>query len=172
MPSCAEGAIQIIDGKAIAADIRAEVAQGRDGKLAANWVINELFGRLKKEDLAIADSPVSAAQLGGIIDLIGKGDISGKIAKDVFAAMWAGEGGADEVIEAKGLKQITDSGALEAIVDEVLAANPDQVANYRAAEPDKQPKMIGFFVGQIMKKTQGKANPQQINELLRAKLAG
>jgi len=144
---------------------------GGDAKLAANWVMGELSGALNKAGLEIDQSPVTAGQLGGLVARLADDTISGKIAKDVFAAMWDGEGDADAIIEAKGLKQITDSGALEAIVDEVIAANPEQVANYRAAEPDKQPKMIGFFVGQIMKQTQGKANPQQINKLLRAKLA-
>jgi aspartyl-tRNA(Asn)/glutamyl-tRNA(Gln) amidotransferase subunit B len=142
-----------------------------DAKLAANWVMGELSAALNKAGLEIEQSPVSAAQLGGLVARIADNTISGKIAKDVFAAMWEGEGDADAIIDAKGLKQITDSGALEAIVDEVLAANPQQVDNYRNAEPAKQPKMIGFFVGQIMKKTQGKANPQQVNELLRSKLA-
>jgi aspartyl-tRNA(Asn)/glutamyl-tRNA(Gln) amidotransferase subunit B len=96
--------------------------------------------------------------------------ISNKIAKDVLAAMWSGEGDADAIIEARGLKQITDSGAIEALVDEVLAANAEQVENYRNADASKQPKMLGFFVGQIMKKSQGKANPQQVNALLRKKL--
>jgi aspartyl-tRNA(Asn)/glutamyl-tRNA(Gln) amidotransferase subunit B len=143
---------------------------GGDAKLAANWVMGELSGALNKASLEIDQSPVSAEQLGGLVARLADNTISGKIAKDVFAAMWAGEGDADAIIEAKGLKQITDSGALEAIVDEVIAANPEQVENYRGAEPDKQPKMIGFFVGQVMKKTQGKANPQQVNELLRNKL--
>jgi len=143
---------------------------GGDAKLAANWVMGELSAALNKAGLDIDASPVSAEQLGGLVARIADGTISGKIAKDIFAAMWAGEGDADAIIEAKGLQQITDSGALQAIVDEVIAANPQQVENYRNAEPDKRPKMIGFFVGQIMKKTQGKANPTQINELLRTTL--
>ena len=143
---------------------------GGDAKLAANWVMGELAAALNKAGVDIRHSPVDAAALGGLVARIRDNTISGKIAKDVFAAMWDGEGGADEVIEAKGLKQITDSGAIEALVDEVLAANAAQVENYRAADPAKQPKMLGFFVGQIMKKSQGKANPQQVNELLRRKL--
>ena len=145
---------------------------GGDAKLAANWVMGELAAALNRDGVDIAHSPVAAEALGQLVARIRDNTISGKIAKDVFAAMWAGEGGADEVIEAKGLKQITDSGAIEALVDEVLAANAAQVENYRSAEPDKQPKMLGFFVGQIMKKSQGKANPQQVNELLRSKLGG
>ncbi len=141
-----------------------------DAKLAANWVMGELAAALNKADLEIEQSPVNADALAGLLSRITDNTISGKIAKQVFEAMWAGEGSADEVIEAKGLKQITDTGAIEALVDEVLAANPEQVENYKNAEPDKRPKMIGFFVGQIMKKSQGKANPQQVNQLLADKL--
>ena len=141
-----------------------------DAKIAANWVMGELAGALNKEGLDIEQSPVSADALAGLLARIKDNTISGKIAKQVFEAMWSGEGSADAVIEAKGLKQITDTGAIEALVDEVIAANPQQVENYKNAEPDKQPKMIGFFVGQIMKKSQGKANPGQVNELLRKKL--
>ncbi len=141
-----------------------------DAKLTANWVMGELAAALNKTGAEIDDSPVDAPALGQLVARISDNTISGKIAKDVFAAMWEGEGSADAVIEAKGLKQITDSGAIEALVDEVLAANPGQVENYRAADPAKQPKMLGFFVGQIMKKSQGKANPQQVNALLRQKL--
>ena len=150
----------------------AVVTVGGDAKLAANWVMGELAAALNKSDTEITDSPVSAAALGELVARIRDNTISGKIAKDVFAAMWDGEGGADAVIEARGLKQITDSGAIESLVDQVLAANAEQVENYRAADPAKRPKMIGFFVGQIMKQSQGKANPQQVNELLRKKLAG
>jgi aspartyl-tRNA(Asn)/glutamyl-tRNA(Gln) amidotransferase subunit B len=141
-----------------------------DAKLAANWVMGEFAAALNKADLEIEQSPVNADALAGLLSRITDNTISGKIAKQVFEAMWAGEGSADEVIEAKGLKQITDTGAIEALVDEVLAANSEQVENYKNAEPDKRPKMIGFFVGQIMKKSQGKANPQQVNQLLADKL--
>ena len=141
-----------------------------DAKLAANWVMGEFAAALNKADLEIEQSPVNADALAGLLSRITDNTISGKIAKQVFEAMWAGEGVADDVIEAKGLKQITDTGAIEALVDEVLAANPGQVENYKNAEPDKRPKMIGFFVGQIMKKSQGKANPQQVNQLLADKL--
>ncbi|MES9958324.1 MAG: Asp-tRNA(Asn)/Glu-tRNA(Gln) amidotransferase subunit GatB [Sedimenticola sp.] len=153
------------------ADFFEEVARvGGDAKLAANWVMGELSGALNKDGLEISRSPVSAERLGGMLQRIADNTISGKIAKQVFEAMWAGEGSADEVIEAKGLKQITDSGAIEKIVDDVIAANPDQVENYRGAEEKKRGKMLGFFVGQVMKASQGKANPQQVNELLRKKL--
>ena len=142
-----------------------EVASGRDGKTAANWVINELFGRLNKEGHGIADSPVSAAQLGGIIDLIANGDISGKIAKDLFEIVWSEGGDPAEIVEARGMKQVTDTGAIEAAVDEVLAANPDKVEQAR-----EKPSMAGWFVGQVMKATGGKANPKAVNALVRSKL--
>ena len=142
-----------------------------DAKLAANWVMGELSSLLNKADLDIEQSPVSAAQLGGMIQRIKDNTISGKIAKMVFEALASGEGdSADAVIESKGLKQVTDSGAIEAMLDEVLAANAEQVEQYRAAEEAKRGKMFGFFVGQAMKASKGKANPQQVNELLRKKL--
>jgi aspartyl-tRNA(Asn)/glutamyl-tRNA(Gln) amidotransferase subunit B len=137
----------------------------------ANWILGDVTGALNKSDLDFSDCPVAPAQLAGLLRRIADDTISGKIAKTVFEAMWNGEGDADAIIEARGLKQITDSGAIEAIVDEVLAENSQQVENYRNADPKKQPKMLGFFVGQVMKKSQGKANPKQVNELLRKKLA-
>jgi aspartyl-tRNA(Asn)/glutamyl-tRNA(Gln) amidotransferase subunit B len=143
----------------------AVVAEAGDGKLAANWVINELFGRLKKEDHAIADSPVSPAQLGGIIRLIKAGDISGKIAKDLFEIVYTEGGDPAEIVEARGMKQVTDTGAIEAAVDEIIAANPAQVEKARA-----NPKLAGWFVGQVMKATGGKANPAVVNQLVSAKL--
>ncbi|SNS72550.1 Asp-tRNA(Asn)/Glu-tRNA(Gln) amidotransferase subunit GatB [Tropicimonas sediminicola] len=142
-----------------------EVAQGRDGKLAANWVINELFGRLKKDDLDITQSPVSAAQLGGIIDLITKGDISGKIAKDLFEIVFSEGGEPAEIVEERGMKQVTDTGAIEKVVDEIIEANPDQVAKAK-----ENPKLAGWFVGQVMKATGGKANPKAVNEIVAKKL--
>ena len=142
-----------------------------DAKLAANWVMGELSSLLNKADLDISQSPVSAAQLGGLIQRIQDNTISGKIAKMVFEALASGEGdSADAIIEAKGLKQVTDSGAIEAMLDEVLAANADQVEQYRASDEAKRAKMFGFFVGQAMKASRGKANPQQVNELLKKKL--
>jgi aspartyl-tRNA(Asn)/glutamyl-tRNA(Gln) amidotransferase subunit B len=141
------------------------VAEGNDGKLAANWVINELFGRLKKEDHAITESPVSPTQLGGIIKLIAKGDISGKIAKDLFEIVYTEGGDPAEIVEARGMKQVTDTGAIEAAVDEVIAANPAQVEKAK-----QNPKLVGFFVGQVMKATGGKANPKAVNEIVTAKL--
>ena len=144
-----------------------EVAKGRDGKQAANWVINELFGRLNKEGHAISESPVSAAQLGGVLDLIAKGEISGKMAKDLFELLWTSERGADpaDVAAKHGMKQVTDTGAIEAAVDEVIAANPAQVEKAKA-----NPKLAGWFVGQVLKATGGKANPAAVNDLVAKKL--
>ncbi|MFO7858342.1 MAG: Asp-tRNA(Asn)/Glu-tRNA(Gln) amidotransferase subunit GatB, partial [Ectothiorhodospiraceae bacterium] len=142
-------------------------ASGGAGKLAANWVMGELSGALNKSGLEITDSPVTAEQLGGMIQRITDETISGKIAKQVFEAMWNGEGDADAVIEAHGLKQVTDTAAIEAMIDEVIAANPQQVEQYRAGKE----KLLGFFVGQVMKASGGKANPEQVNELLRRKLS-
>jgi len=148
----------------------ATVSSCGDAKIAANWVQVELLGQLNRNDLALADSPVSAQALGGLIARILDNSISGKIAKQVFEAMWAGEGSADEIIAARGLKQVSDSGALEAMVDEVIAANAAQVEQYRAADEGKRKKLVGFFVGQIMKASKGQANPQMVNELLAKKL--
>jgi len=151
-----------------------EQVQGEcgDAKLAANWVMGELSSLLNREDLDIRESPVSASQLGGMIARIKDNTISGKIAKTVFEAMAAGEGDADQIIEQRGLKQVTDTGAIDAMLDEVLAANAEQLEQYRAADENKRGKMFGFFVGQAMKASKGKANPQQVNELLRSKLEG
>jgi aspartyl-tRNA(Asn)/glutamyl-tRNA(Gln) amidotransferase subunit B len=145
-------------------------ASGCEAKLCANWVMGELSAALNRDGRGIDVSPVSAAQLGGLLQRIADNTLSGKLAREVFEAMWQGEGSADSIIEQKGLKQITDSGAIEAIIDEIIANNAAQVEGYRAAEPDKRGKMIGFFVGQVMKASQGKANPGQVNQLLKAKL--
>ena len=143
-----------------------------DAKLAANWVNGELSAALNREGKALKDSPVSAEQLGGLIVRIRDNSISGKIAKQVFEALWNGDGqSTDEVIEAKGLKQVSDTGALEAMVDEVIAANPAQVEQFRAADDGKRKKLIGFFVGQIMKASKGQANPGMVNQLLNKKLS-
>jgi len=147
------------------ADYFEETAKGRDAKLAANWVINELFGRLNKEGLDVTRSPVSAKALGAIVDLICEGTISGKIAKDLFEIVWAEGGDPREIVETRGMKQVTDTGAIEAAVDAVIAANPDKVEQAKA-----KPTMLGWFVGQVMKQTGGKANPQAVNDLLKAKL--
>ncbi|MCA3513112.1 MAG: Asp-tRNA(Asn)/Glu-tRNA(Gln) amidotransferase subunit GatB [Rhodobacter sp.] len=141
------------------------VARGRDGKLAANWVINELFGRLKKESRTIAETPLSAPQLGGVIDLIATGEISGKMGKDLFDILWTEGGDPAEVAAERGMKQVTDTGAIEAAVDEIIAANPAQVEKARA-----NPKLAGWFTGQVIKATGGKANPAAVNALVAAKL--
>ncbi|MEP3277061.1 MAG: Asp-tRNA(Asn)/Glu-tRNA(Gln) amidotransferase subunit GatB [Stappiaceae bacterium] len=142
-----------------------EVAEGRDAKLAANWVNNELFGRLNKEGTAIDDSPISSGQLGGLVDLIKDGTISGKIAKDLFEILWTEGGDPAKIVEDRGMKQVTDLGAIEAIVDDIVSANPEKVQ--QALE---KPGLLGWFVGQVMKASQGKANPQAVNELLRKKI--
>lgn len=141
------------------------VAGGRDGKQAANWVINELFGRLKKEGHDIAESPVSAAQLGGIIDLIAAGTISGKMAKDLFEIVYTEGGEPAAIAEARGMKQVTDTGEIEAAVDAIIAANPEQVEKAKA-----NPKLAGWFTGQVIKASGGKANPATVNALVAAKL--
>lgn len=142
-----------------------------DAKLAANWVMGEVSARLNAEEISINSSSVSATQLAGLIARIKDQTISNKIAKQVFEAMWQGEGDADEIIETKGLKQVSDSGALEKMVEEVMANNPAQVENYRKADESKRPKMLGFFVGQVMKASKGQANPQQLNEILVKRLS-
>ncbi|WP_420554334.1 Asp-tRNA(Asn)/Glu-tRNA(Gln) amidotransferase subunit GatB [Neptuniibacter marinus] len=146
------------------------VETAKDAKLAANWVMGELSKLLNQHDLDITNSPVNAEQLGGLLLRIKDDTISGKIAKQVFEVMWSEGGNADEIIESKGLKQVTDSGAIEQIVDEVIANNSPQVEQYVNAEPDKRGKMIGFFMGQVMKASQGKANPGQVQGILKQKL--
>ena len=143
-----------------------KVAQGRDGKVAANWVINELFGRMKKDDVTIADCPVSPDQLGGVIDLIASGEISGKIAKDLFEIVYKEGGNPAEIVESRGMKQVTDTGAIETAVDQIIADNPAQVE-----KAQQNPKLAGWFVGQVIKATGGKANPQVVNQIVAAKLA-
>ncbi len=144
-----------------------EVAEGRDAKLASNWVNNELYGRLNKEGLTITDCPVSAAQMGGLVALIQDETISGKIAKDVFEILWAEGGAPAKIVEERGLKQVTDTGAIEAVIDQLIADNPDQADSVK-----EKPKAMGWFVGQVMKAMQGKANPQAVNEILQKKLLG
>ena len=141
------------------------VAEGRDAKAAANWVINELFGRLNKEGKDIASSPVSAGQLGAMLDLITDGTISGKIAKDLFEVVWQNGGDPRTIVEQRGMKQVTDLGAIEKVIDEIIGNNPDKVADARS-----NPKAIGWFVGQVMKSSGGKASPQAVNDLLKKKL--
>ncbi len=147
------------------ADFFEQIANGRDPKTAANWVINELAGRLNKEGLDIASSPISALQLGSVLDLLGAGTISGKIAKDVFEIVWSEGGDPRALVETRGLVQVTDLSAIAAIVDEIMTRNPDKVAQAKA-----KPAMVGWFVGQVMKASGGKANPSAVNELLKRKL--
>ncbi|MFO1142276.1 MAG: Asp-tRNA(Asn)/Glu-tRNA(Gln) amidotransferase subunit GatB [Amaricoccus sp.] len=155
----------VLTAETASADYFEAVAAGRDGKQAANWVINELFGRLNREARAVDDSPVNPAQLGGLIDLVGSGEISGKIAKDVFEILWTEGGDPATIVADRGLRQVTDTSAIEAAVAEVVAANPE-----KAAQAIAKPSMAGWFVGQVMKATGGKANPQAVNALVKAKL--
>ncbi|WP_417694610.1 Asp-tRNA(Asn)/Glu-tRNA(Gln) amidotransferase subunit GatB [Roseibium sp.] len=147
------------------ADFFEKIADGRDAKLAANWLINELFGRLNKEGLPLEQSPISADQLGKIIDLIKANVISGKIAKDLFEIIWTEGGDPEQVVEDRGMKQVTDLGAIEAIVDEILAANGP-----KAEQAKEKPGLLGWFVGQVMKASKGKANPQAVSDMLKQKI--
>lgn len=163
----------LLGGNRIQADFYEQVVTVcGDAKLAANWVMVDLAAQLNRSELDISASPVNSEQLGTLIARIKDDTISGKIAKQVFDILWNEGGSVDDVIEQKGLKQVSDSGAIEKIVDAVIAANPQQVENYRQAPEEKRPKMLGFFVGQIMKASQGKANPQQVNDVLLKKLQG
>ncbi len=146
-------------------DFFEDVAKGRDARLAVNWVTGDFFGAINKAGLDVASSPISADQLGALIDLIKDGTISGKIAKQVFEIIWEEGGDPAEIVESRGLKQVTDTGAIEAAVDAVIAGNPEKVEEVKA-----KPNMLGWFVGQVMKATQGKANPQAVNQLLRQRL--
>jgi aspartyl-tRNA(Asn)/glutamyl-tRNA(Gln) amidotransferase subunit B len=142
-----------------------DVARGRDAKAAANWVVNELAGRLNRDNRPIAESPVSASALGAILDLVAAGTISGKIAKELFDVVWTEGGDPAAIVEARGLRQVTDTGAIATLVESVIASNPD-----KAAQAREKPAVLGWFVGQVMKASQGKANPQSVNALLKAKL--
>ena len=150
------------------ADYFEVVAAGADARLAANWILGDLSAALNRDGLEIEDSRIAPGELAGLLERIADNTISGKIAKDVFEAMWAGEGAASEIIEGRGLRQITDASAIEAVVDSVIAAHPGQAAEYRAGKD----KLIGFFVGQVMKDTRGKANPAEVNRILRERLKG
>jgi aspartyl-tRNA(Asn)/glutamyl-tRNA(Gln) amidotransferase subunit B len=158
------------DSRALADYFEAVVSDCGDAKIAANWVQVELLGQLNRAEYAIEDCPVAAADLAALIRRILDDTISGKIAKQVFEAMWRGEGDADGIIEARGLRQVSDSGALERIVDDVIGTNAAQVLQYREADDAKRKKLLGFFVGQVMKSSKGQANPQMVNDLLAKKL--
>jgi aspartyl-tRNA(Asn)/glutamyl-tRNA(Gln) amidotransferase subunit B len=155
----------VLTSEAASAAYFEEAARGRDGKMTANWVINELFGRLNKIGKGIDETPVSAARLGQLVGLIQEGTISGKIAKDVFEIMWSEGGDPAAIVESRGLRQVTDTGAIEKAVDQIIAENPDKVQSVKA-----KPAMLGWFVGQVIKASGGKANPQAVNELLRQRL--
>jgi len=158
----------VLVGEQASAAFFEAVAKGRDAKLATNWVTGEYFGYLNKSNLAIAEAPVDAAKLGGLIDLIADGTLSGRLAKEVFEHMWASGKPAAAIVEEKGLKQVTDTGAIEQAIDAVMAEQGEKVVEYRSGKD----KLFGYFVGQVMKRTQGKANPAALNELLKKKLAG
>jgi aspartyl-tRNA(Asn)/glutamyl-tRNA(Gln) amidotransferase subunit B len=159
---------EILTTSIVLADFFESVAQttAADAKIAANWVIGELSAALNRDGRDLEASQVSAGALAGLLDRIHDNTISGKIAKEVFEAMWAGQGTADEIIKSKGLRQITDSSAIDEIVDAVIAANPGQAEEYRAGKD----KLLGFFVGQVMKETRGQANPGQVNEAIKRQL--
>ena len=154
----------LVSEKAIA-DYFEKVASGRDGKTAANWVINNLLGKLNEKNIELEDTPVSPDQIGGIIDLIKEGTISGQIAKELFEIVWDEGGNPADIVEERGMKQVTDTGAIEAAVDEIIAANPEQVEKAK-----EKPQLAGWFVGQVMKASGGKANPQAVQSLVKAKL--
>ena len=160
----------LVPNHALATYFEAVATTSRAPKAAANWILGDLSGALNRSDLTIESCPISPERLAGLILRIEDGTLSSKLAKQVFDALWEGEGEADEIIAQRGLQQVSDTGALEALVDEVIAQNPDQVAQYRAADEAKQKKLSGFFVGQIMKASKGQANPQRLNELLLRKL--
>lgn len=161
----------LADDAATARFFESVVTHCKDAKLSANWVTGELAAHLNNDELQIQDSPVTPEQLAGIIERVKDNTISNKIAKQVFESLWKGEGKtAGDVIESKGLKQVSDTGAIEKMIDEVIANSTKQIDNYRQADPDKRPKMLGYFVGQIMKASKGQANPKVINELLIKKL--
>ncbi|MCC6471637.1 MAG: Asp-tRNA(Asn)/Glu-tRNA(Gln) amidotransferase subunit GatB [Alphaproteobacteria bacterium] len=158
----------VLVGEQASANFYESVAKGRDAKIASNWVTGDYFGYLNKSGLDIATAPVDAAKLGGLIDLIADGTLSGRLAKEVFEHMWASGKPAAAIVEEKGLKQVTDTGAIEQAIDAVMKEQADKVAEYRSGKD----KLFGYFVGQVMKRTQGKANPAALNELLKKKLAG
>ncbi len=162
----------LVVSRALADYFEAAAALCGEPKLVANWMLGDLSAALNRGDIGIEQCPLTPAALAGLIQRISDNTLSSKLAKQVFEGMWQGQGSADEIIEQRGLKQVSDTGALEGMIDEVIANNPDQVAQYRAADDNKRKKLSGFFVGQIMKASKGQANPQMVNELLLKKLAG
>ncbi len=162
----------LVDSRALADYFEAAAALCGEPKLVANWMLGDLSAALNRADIGIEQCPVTPVALAGLIQRISDNTLSSKLAKQVFEGIWQGQGSADDIIEQRGLKQVSDTGALEGMIDEVIAKNPDQVAQYRAADDNKRKKLSGFFVGQIMKASKGQANPQMVNELLLKKLAG
>ena len=163
----------LCDSQALAQYFERTAERGKDAKLAANWILTDLLGQLNASGATLQEAPIKPEQLGHLIERIKDNTLSSKMAKQVFEALWQGEaqGDVDQIIEARGLKQVSDSGALETLINEVVASNPDQVAQYRAADEGKRKKLIGFFVGQIMKASKGQANPQLVNQLLNKALS-
>jgi len=143
-----------------------------EAKATANWMLGDLAAALNRENLSLEDAPIGPLDLAGLVTRVADGTLSSKLGKQVFEGLWLREGSADEIIEKRGLKQVSDAGALESLIATVISENPDQVAQYRAADEVKQKKLIGFFVGQIMKASKGQANPQLVNELLVSALTG
>ncbi|EED35752.1 glutamyl-tRNA(Gln) amidotransferase, B subunit [Luminiphilus syltensis NOR5-1B] len=161
----------LVSSRAMADYFESAVADCDEPKLVANWILGDLSAAMNREDLDIDQTPVSASALAGLITRIADNTLSSKLAKQVFEGLWLGEGSADDIIEARGLKQVSDTGELEAMIDDVITNNPDQVAQYQAADEAKQKKLSGFFVGQIMKASKGQANPQLVSQLLMKKLS-
>jgi len=163
----------LCDSQALAQYFERTAERGKDAKLAANWILTDLLGQLNASGSTLQEAPIEPEQLGHLIERIKDNTLSSKMAKQVFEALWQGEaqGDVDQIIEARGLKQVSDSGALETLINEVVSSNPDQVAQYRAADEGKRKKLIGFFVGQIMKASKGQANPQLVNQLLNKALS-
>lgn len=160
----------LVSARPMADYFEATVAASNEAKLSANWILGDLSAAMNRDELSIEECPVTPELLAGLVKRVADNTLSSKLAKQVFEGLWQGEGSADDIIESRGLKQVSDSGALEAMVDEVIANNPAQVEQYRAADDGKRKKLSGFFVGQIMKASKGQANPQMLNELLSRKL--
>ena len=160
----------LVSARPMADYFEATVAASDEAKLSANWILGDLSAAMNRDELSIEECPVAPELLAGLVKRVADNTLSSKLAKQVFEGLWQGEGSADDIIESRGLKQVSDSGALEAMVDEVIANNPAQVEQYRAADDGKRKKLSGFFVGQIMKASKGQANPQMLNELLSRKL--
>jgi len=163
-------AAQLVSSRELANYFERSVAISNEAKLTANWILGDMAAAMNKENLSISEAPVDAEALAGLIQRVADNTLSSKLAKQVFEGLWAGEGSADDIIKSRGLEQVSDTGALEQMIDDVIAANPEQVAQYLAADDNKRKKLIGFFVGQIMKASKGQANPQMVNELLLTKL--